>query len=85
MELYGLLPGTNQGGYVSQQTGAYYYDVTLGISSAVRIVLMADADASSITTARYDTSYSYGTVSNSKIRLVCKANLESVAWVAIGR
>ena len=73
-----------QGGYLSQQTGNYYYDVTLPISSYVRFVLLADADTPTITSARFDTSYSYGTVNTSKIRLACKANLESVAWFAMG-
>ena len=73
-----------QGGYITQQTGNYYYDVTLPVSSYLRLVLMADTDSPTITTARYDTSCAYGVISNSKIRLMCKTGLDSVVWLAIG-
>ena len=73
-----------QGGYITQQTGNYYYDVTLPVSSYLRLALMADTDSPTITTARYDTSCAYGIISNSKIRLMCKTGLDSVVWLAIG-
>lgn len=70
---------------MSSQTGNYYYDISLPISSTTLIAFMSDIDNNtSATQITYDTSYVHLIVSEAKIRIANSRVLGAARWLSIG-